>query len=223
MKSLLVFALATGSTLFSVVPAAAQFGGRNGAPGGPAAFGAMARPLGGFSSGLNNFGASRNFNRTLPRRGFNNYPYAYSVWAPDYFDYLNGTGLYAAPSALVPDAYYDAGQTGNVQPSQQPVVINQYFSAPAEQPRAQTPDAPQPNHTNTAVPGDPLSAPQTYYLIAYKNHAIYAALAYWVEDKTLHYVTTQNTHNQASMALIDLALTKSLNQDRQVPFSISNP
>ena len=58
-------------------------------------------------------------------------------------------------------------------------------------------------------------------MIAYKNHAIYAALAYWVEDKTLHYVTTQNRHNQASMDLIDLTLTKSLNEDRQVPFTIT--
>ena len=49
---------------------------------------------------------------------------------------------------------------------------------------------------------------------------IYSALAYWVEDKTLHYVTTQNTHNQASLDLIDLTLTKNLNQANDVPFSI---
>ena len=57
-------------------------------------------------------------------------------------------------------------------------------------------------------------------MIAYKNHAVYTALAYWVEDKTLHYVTTQNTHNQASLDLIDLALTKSLNRRNDVPFAI---
>ena len=43
---------------------------------------------------------------------------------------------------------------------------------------------------------------------------------HWVEDKTLHYVTTQNTHNQASLDLIDLTLTKSLNQHNDVPFAI---
>ncbi len=68
--------------------------------------------------------------------------------------------------------------------------------------------------------GDPIGTPQNYYLIAYRNHAVYSALAYWVEDKTLHYVTTQNTHNQASLDLIDLDLTKSLNQTRDVVFSL---
>ena len=40
--------------------------------------------------------------------------------------------------------------------------------------------------------------PRTY-LIAYKDHSVYSALAYWVEDHTLNYVTTQNTHNQADV------------------------
>jgi hypothetical protein len=103
------------------------------------------------------------------------------------------------------------------------VIINQYFGSqeplgtehfgaePA--PQALPDDPPQ-------TAGDPIGAPQNYYLIAYRNHAVYSALAYWVEDKTLHYVTTQNTHNQASLDLIDLNLTKSLNQTRDVPFSI---
>jgi hypothetical protein len=41
-----------------------------------------------------------------------------------------------------------------------------------------------------------------------------------VEGDTLHYVTTQNTHNQASLALIDLEQTTKLNADRAIPFSI---
>jgi hypothetical protein len=97
------------------------------------------------------------------------------------------------------------------------VIINQYFGAPAP---AEA-NAPPPNTTTTQAPGDAIGSPQNYYLIAYKNHAIYAALAYWVEDNTLHYVTTQNTHNQASLDLIDITLSKSLNQGRDVPFSIA--
>lgn len=228
MKSLLAFTLAIGGLLLPTPPVLAQLaqlGAHNGALGGSAALGAMTRPLGGFSPGFNNFNGSRNINRNPVRRGGGayNYPYAYSVWVPDYFDYLNGTGSYSVPYGAGPAAYYDPALAG-APPSQQPVIINQYFSgpAPAQQPYSQAPSAPQANNTSTA-PGDPLGTPQTYYLIAYKNHNIYAALAYWVEDKTLHYVTTQNTHNQASMDLIDLTLTKSLNQDRQVPFTISTP
>ena len=230
MKSLLAFTLAIGGLLIPATAASAQLGGHNGALGGGASLGATTRPLGGFSSGLNGFNRGNfnrgNFNRGAARRGgAYNYPYAYSVWVPDYFDYLNGTGSYSDPYGAPPPApsgpNYDPGVAGPP-PSQQPVIINQYFSgpAPAQQPYAQPPNAPEANNTS-AAPGDPLGTSQTYYLIAYKNHAIYAALAYWVEDKTLHYVTTQNTHNQASMDLIDLTLTKSLNQDRQVPFTVT--
>ena len=49
---------------------------------------------------------------------------------------------------------------------------------------------------------------------------MYAALTWWVEGSTLHYVTTQNTHNQASLDLIDVDRTTKLNQDHNVPFSI---
>jgi hypothetical protein len=45
-------------------------------------------------------------------------------------------------------------------------------------------------------------------------------VAYWIEDKTLHYVTPQNTHNQVSLDLVDLDFTKKLNLNRDVPFTL---
>jgi len=231
MKSLLAFSLMISALLISAMPAVAQVGiPHNGPLGGNAALGAMSRPLGGFAPGFNGFNVSRGvMNPRGSRRGLIGYPYAYSVWVPDSFDYMNTQSQYGAPygysapygTAAAPAPYYDPG---NAAASQQPVIINQYFGGPAPAqttPQAQAPAAPEANNATSAAPGDPIGNPQTYYLIAYKNHAIYAALAYWLEDKTLHYVTTQNTHNQASLELIDLALTKSLNQDRQVPFSIA--
>ncbi len=106
--------------------------------------------------------------------------------------------------------------------SSSPVIINQYFPQPLPPEPATTfyqPSADRPAYDDSS------SAPaQTkYYLIAFKDHSVYSALAYWVEDKTLHYVTTQNTHNQASLDLVDLDFTKQLNQDREVPFSIETP
>ncbi len=78
----------------------------------------------------------------------------------------------------------------------QPVIINQYFGSqePSEAPHSGaelSPQAPVNDPPQTA--GDPIGTPENYYLIAYRNHAVYSALAYWVEDKTLHYVTTQNS------------------------------
>jgi hypothetical protein len=103
--------------------------------------------------------------------------------------------------------------------SQQPIIINQYFGSRGPDDRAADDDR-QPAPDDVSNPGDPIGLPQNYYLIAYRDHTVYPALAYWVEGDTLHYVTTQNTHNQASLALIDLDQTTKLNADRAIPFSV---
>ncbi len=199
--------------LVAVTPATAQYSMRTGSLGGNLASRAFSRPLGGTTAGFTNFGAGR-YSRGATRAPlYAGYPYAYSVWVPDYFDYLNSQNQY--PALYAYGAPYDA-PPAVAQGSQQPVIINQYFGAPGPQ-QAIPPDT---SNTTAQAPGDPIGSPQNYYLIAYKNHAVYSALAYWVEDKTLHYVTTQNTHNQASLDLIDLTLTKSLNQHNDVPFAI---
>jgi hypothetical protein len=100
---------------------------------------------------------------------------------------------------------------------QQPIIINQYFSSRT----ATTQTEGATTTTAETAPGDPLGVPQNYYLIAYKNHTVYSVLAYWLEGDTLHYVTTQNTHNQASLSLIDLDRTIKLNAGNSVPFSLS--
>jgi len=220
--------------LITVTPAAAQYSMRTGSLGGSIGSRATSRPLGGFAPGFTGFGTGRNFRNGAARAPLYGYPFAYSVWVPDYFDYLNYQNQYPAPYAYgaaygpASDAagYYGPPPAVASGP-QQPVIINQYFGAPASQQQADGAEAKFPlgfplgNDSNTQAPGDPIGSPQNYYLIAYKNHAVYTALAYWVEDKTLHYVTTQNTHNQASLDLIDLSLTKSLNQRNDVPFSIA--
>jgi hypothetical protein len=146
------------------------------------------------------------------------------------------TGLrYAGPVYYVPDAYgtsyfpdtsqytldYSSGPVPAPNP-QQPVVINQYFVTKGSdipgQPMAEATGQPEP--APAVNPGDPLGPTENYYLIAYKDHSIYSALAYWVEGGTLHYVTTENTHNQASLSLIDVDRTYKLNADRSVPFAI---
>ena len=251
MKYLLAFRFAISSLgvlalLLTSMPAAAQSGNA-------LALRGMTNPLGGIANVGPGFGNPGLRSPAFPTPGFNNnrnfngrrrqsgFPYAYSVWVPDYFDYQNSGPAYGAgygygampygapqPPATV---YYDPA-LGGAPGSQQPIIINQYFSGPAPSASSQaapaTP-APAPNgsaannsptSTGTGA-GDPIGAAQNYYLIAYKNHEIYAALAYWVEDRTLHYVTTQNTHNQASIDLIDIPFTKTLNQDRQVPFTIA--
>jgi len=137
----------------------------------------------------------------------------------------NGT-VYAYPvfvgGGYYGNGYYDNGYTGqpapggdqpNVvvvyPPQQPPVVINQF--GPGDQPRV------QPQNLVYPPAGDQASqepAPETtHYLIAFKDHSIYSAVAYWVDGDTLHYFTTPTTHNQASVALVDRELTERLNKD----------
>ena len=62
-----------------------------------------------------------------------------------------------------------------------------------------------------------------HYLIAFKDHTIYSAVAYWVDGDTLHYFTTPSTHNQVSLALVDRDLTQRLNQESGVDLKLPPP
>jgi hypothetical protein len=140
-------------------------------------------------------------------------PIYYVPGASDYASADFWNSLYSPPAA---NAGYAVQPPAPLQPP--PIIINQYFDS--RRPLLPPEDVPPAVEDNSLKPGDPLSDPQNYYLIQYKDHTIYSALAYWVEGDTLHYVTTQNTHNQASLSLIDLDKTYKLNEDRSVPFSI---
>jgi hypothetical protein len=102
-------------------------------------------------------------------------------------------------------------------PAAPPVIINQYGTDgsvvtrvqpqniyPMQQPRQRTEEAAAP------------AAETSHYLIAFKDHSIYSAVAYWVDGDTLHYFTTGSTHNQASVSLVDREMTDRLNKDSGV-------
>lgn len=218
MKPLFAFGL-VAVFLASAFPVAAQIGSQH-ALGGTAATAGMSRPLGGIA------GASGGTRR---RSGGTTYarPYAYSFYVPNYFDSYYGSD-YNAPYA--PAYPYDSSAFAPplappppqvAAPPAAPVIINQYFGVPPPGPYEEAPS--QTSQSSGSLSNDPQAAAagDNYYLIAYKNHSVYTALAYWVEDKTLNYVTAGNTHNQASLDLIDLDLTKTLNQARGVAFSIA--
>jgi hypothetical protein len=134
------------------------------------------------------------------------------------------------------DYYGDQG--GQAQPGGYPqqqymgpqVVINQNFAPDVARPivREYGPDAnggirvygPQ---SSAAAPDATVAEESPTFLIAFKDHTIYAAIAYWVEGDTLHYVTNQSTHNQVSLDLVDRDLSDRLNRERQVDFRLPPP
>ncbi|MGD0771531.1 MAG: hypothetical protein ABSC05_01790 [Candidatus Solibacter sp.] len=60
----------------------------------------------------------------------------------------------------------------------------------------------------------------THFLLAFKDHTIYSAVAYWADGDTLHYFTSGNVHNQASISLLDRDLTERLNRELGIEFKL---
>jgi endonuclease YncB( thermonuclease family) len=102
-------------------------------------------------------------------------------------------------------------------PQQAPVIINQFGSGDGQYVTRVQPQNIYPQQQTRPQAEDPASAAETsHYLIAFKDHSIYSAVAYWVDGDTLHYFTTGSTHNQASVSLVDRELTDRLNRDSGV-------
>lgn len=216
MRLLPVGAISLWIAGLAVAQVGAPFSSQQNALGGQFGAAAMARPLGGISTGQ---AGHRGSNQGTRRAGTTGYvaPYGYSWYTPGLYDYGTPSSvstytadtppyMMSAPPMAPPPAPLAAP----------PVIINQYFGGP---PPPNGAFAPPPDDTPHTA-GEPLAPVDNYYLIAYKDHSVYPAISYWVEDKTLHYVTTQNTHNQASLDLIDINLTRTINQARNVTFTL---
>jgi hypothetical protein len=79
----------------------------------------------------------------------------------------------------------------------------------------------RPHSQITAVEEEPAAPEAPRYLLAFKDHTIYSAVAYWADGETLHYFTNGNTHNQVSMSLVDRPLTERLNRELGIEFSLA--
>jgi hypothetical protein len=152
-------------------------------------------PQGTFSKGVFPGGATR--------QGFRRQP-SVPVTGPARTVIVYGYPVYVG-------AYVDNDSPAEPAPQQQPAqpVIQYFGSDDAQDPTTPTAAAddlqPMEEPDSTAEP--------SHYLIAFKDHTIYSAVAYWVDGDTLHYFTSANTHNQASVSLVDRDLTERLNKE----------
>ena len=53
-----------------------------------------------------------------------------------------------------------------------------------------------------------------------KDHTIYPAIAYWVENDTLNYITEQGVRNRVSLGLVDRDFSVQLNKERDIDFAL---
>lgn len=127
----------------------------------------------------------------------------YPVYIPAYYDnsyYGGGTAPITQPEPQQPNVTV-------IYPPQQahPVIINMGSQDIPQQTLYQ----PEPRQQAAVEqPAEP-----DHYLLAFKDHSIYSAVAYWVDGDTVHYFTAGNTHNQASLSLVDRELTDRLNRE----------
>jgi hypothetical protein len=112
-------------------------------------------------------------------------------------------------------SYGDASQSPVVIVNQNypPSISNNYPPPDTAMRRYETPTH---SYDQPAAP----DAPPTIYLIAMKDHTIFPTLAYWVEGDTLNYVTTEGSHNRATLDLIDREFSRQLNDERHVEFKL---
>jgi len=145
-----------------------------------------------------------------------------------------GTGYYGydAPPAPYAGGYYVDPYGGRQDAPA--VIVNQGFVPDTANPsfqdysNAQLPPPTLRRYDNGAPPADqtqPQSAaqndqPSSVYLIALKDHTIYAAIGYWVEGQTLHYITPENVHNRVALDQVDRAFTKQLNDERHIDLEL---
>jgi hypothetical protein len=142
-------------------------------------------------------------------------PFGIGAWG---YGYGYGYPQQVEPSVTIVQAPQQAPQT--------PVVINQYFAPETPRTTMKTYESPGTGYPDPAdlppakTTAAPLEEKHTIYLIAFQSGAIYPALAYWVEDETLHYITKDKSLNKASLALIDRETSTQLNRERRVEFTL---
>jgi len=174
-----------------------------------------------FNGGLGYFGGRGVYGGYGYGRGF----YGSGLYYP-YFGYGLGLGYwpdYYDPYYYSPYGYagYNSGYTAyQSSPNVTVIYPQQEAAAPPPPPETAHPVTREYDQYGQEVrPGAP-GGGSPVYLIAFNDHVIRAAAAYWVDGKTLHYVTLQHEEKQAGLDTVDRSLSMQLNRERQVPFQL---
>ncbi len=117
-------------------------------------------------------------------------------------------------------------------PSMTPVIINQYYTSEGARPvmrdysQTPLPETPARMPSNQA-PASSLPDPKavredrpTVYLIAFKDGSIQAAYGFWLDNDTVHYISTKGSHNRVSIELVDRPFSEQLNRERGIEFKL---
>jgi hypothetical protein len=188
------------------------FGGsRNGFGGFRNGFGGFRNGFGGFRFGFGGFWPSFGFGYSSYWPGSYDYDYGYGY---DGYPGYSNSGY--QPSSNVTVVYPPPAQTAPDYGERANPNMRQYDEYGQQIGQAAMGNSSGGNSygNSSAGNGSPL------YLIAFRDHSIRAAAAYWLDGRTLHYVTTQHEERQAPLDTIDRDFSLQLNRERHVQFSL---
>ncbi len=150
---------------------------------------------------------------------------AYPVFVGGYY----GGGYSGFDTPPPATTYTDQPQYNQEQAPPPVVIINQAYRPETANPVLRDySDVQLPEPRNYPPPPDPReraaaraeSERPTIFLIAFRDHNILPALAYWVEGDTLNYVTKEGQPNRISLSLVDRDFSRQLNKERSVEFAL---
>jgi hypothetical protein len=140
--------------------------------------------------------------------GYGGYGYGYG---PDYGDgSTDAPPVQTAPTVIINQNY--------VPDHANPVVREVPDTPDSGSFQAPGPPPAEPSSSDADAPSE--SDQPTIYLIAFRDHSIVPALAYWTEGNMLKYVNMDHGLNQATLDLVDRDMSRLLNQQRNVEFRL---
>jgi hypothetical protein len=134
---------------------------------------------------------------------------------PLYYD----SGYAVPPGTGYPGgaAYYGDPNAGQGMPS---VIVNPNYTPDTANPVLRDYSYLPATDAGTPQNPDQNNSPAVFFLIAMKDHTIYPAIAYWVENDTLNYITQQGVRNRVSLDLVDRDFSVQLNKERSIDFAL---
>jgi hypothetical protein len=126
---------------------------------------------------------------------------------------------YGPATYAIPPAQYGPGVADAQYPPDQPpvLIMNQAYRPEVANPVIR-------DYTNVplreSAPQAPADDTPSYYLIALKDHSIQTAIAYWVLDDTLSWISLQDEQKKIPLSEVDTDFTKQLNRERRIEFKL---
>lgn len=122
---------------------------------------------------------------------------------------------YGDNGGYFPPSYGQYGPSYS-QPAPGVVIISNHL--PPQQ--SVVPEPPAPRVWNAPPTTQAKKYEEPLYLLAMNDGTIRAVLAYWVDGKTVHYVTMDHVPKTTPLGSLDRGLSERLNRERNVAFSL---